>query len=114
MNHYQIDEAVRRWRQHPVLGPASRTLASLRDAANANSDGWAYWPKPARAGSRLIAFIEGDGLSWDEAHRGSRLDATPAKLKAALAPIKAFRTRSGIAFEIYEYGSPIQQEFSSI
>jgi hypothetical protein len=100
MNQWDIDKAVERWATHPVLGPASMTLASLRDAANANSDGWAYWPKPARSAAKLMELIEGDG-TW-EFFRGEREDATPEKLKAALVPVKAFRTRSKLPFEIFE------------
>jgi hypothetical protein len=100
MNEYDIDRAVQLWQDHPVLGPASKTVASLRDAANANSDGWAYWPKPARAARKLMELIERDGTS--KYAYGDRKDATVAELKAALRPVKAFRTRSGIDFEIFE------------
>lgn len=102
MNTYEVDEALERYAGHPVLGPATRTLASLRDATNANSDGWAYWPKPVRAAAKLMALIEGERESrWDR----ERADATPERLRKALAPVKAFRTRSKLAFEIYEGGS---------
>lgn len=100
MNAYEIDEAVSRFFGHPVLGPATRTLANLRDAADANSDGWCYWPKPARAAAKLMELIERDG-TW-QYRFGERDDATASELKSALAPIKAFRTRSGIQFEIEE------------
>ena len=101
MNRWDIDNAVNRWADHPVLGPASRTLRALRDAADANSDGWAYWPKPARAANKLMELIEGDGTSrffFDD----DREDATVARLRAAYSPIKAFRTRSGLDFVIEE------------
>ena len=98
MNAYEIERACDQWQHHPVLGPATRTLASLRDAADSNSDGWAYWPKPARSAAKLMELIEGDG-TYTYMH-GDRDDATPAKLRAALSPIKAFRTRSGIDFQI--------------
>ena len=91
MNEYQIQESLERWAWHPVLGPATETLAGLRVAVNQNSDGWAYWPKPTRAAAKLMELIDGDGTS--EFHRGDRPDATVAKLKAAYVPIKAFRTR---------------------
>jgi hypothetical protein len=99
MNEYDIDDALGRFRDHPVLGPATRTLASLRDAANSNSDGWCYWPKPARSAAKLMELIEGDGTNYYR--HGEREDATPAKLRAALTPIKSFRTRSGIDFQIF-------------
>ena len=100
LNTYEIDDAALRWDCHPVLGPAARTLQNLRDAADANSDGWCYWPKPARAAEKLIALIEGD-RSYG-ARYSDRQDATPEQLKAALRPVKAFRTRSGLDFEIEE------------
>ncbi len=100
MNTFEVDDARRRYTNHPVLGPATATLVSLRDAADANSDGWAFWPKPARSAARLMELIEGDGTS--RYFYGEREDATAAKLKAALSPIKAFRTRSGWKFDIFE------------
>jgi len=78
----------------------------LRDAADANSDGWAYWPKPARAAARLMELIERDGTAryrFDQ----ERKDVTGAGLRKAYAPIKAFRRRSGLSFEIYD---PISRE----
>ncbi len=103
MNTYDIDEKRETFASHPVLGPATRTLAALRDAADQNSDGWCYWPKPARAAAKLMELIEGDG-TWAYI-QGPRADATLAKLRAAYAPIKAFRTRSGLRFNIIEVQS---------
>jgi hypothetical protein len=100
MNHWDIEDAAVRWRNHPVLGPATQTLSNLRDAANANSDGWAYWPKPARAAAKLMELIEGDGTN--QYRYGDREDATPERLKAAYRPLKSFHTRSGLDFEIVE------------
>lgn len=99
MNTWDIDRAADRYRGHPVLGPATQTLANLRDAADANSDGWCYWPKPARAAARLMELVERDGTSryiFDD----ERDDATVAELRKAYAPIKAFRTRTGLPFDI--------------
>lgn len=101
MNTYDIEDARVRYARHPLLGPATKTLASLRDAADENSDGWCYWPKPARAAARLMEVIERDGTSryrFDD----ERADVTLAELRKAYAPIKAFRTRTGISFDIYE------------
>lgn len=100
MNEFDITSAQRRWAGHPVLSAAADTLANLAAATNANSDGWPYYSKPARAAAKLMELIEGDG-TWQFFH-GKREDATPDKLKAALKPIKAFRTRSGWKFTIYE------------
>jgi hypothetical protein len=96
MNECEIDQAVIRLAADPVLGPASRTLSNLRDAANANSDGWCYWPKPCRAAKQLQQLVHrGMGFTRND-------DVTPAEYRAALSPVKAFRTRSGIDFEIVE------------
>lgn len=100
LNTWEIDDAKDRWHSHPVLGPATATLANLRDAADANSDGWAYWPKPARAGKKLMELIQGDGTH--EAQFGEREDATEARLRAAYTPIRSFSTRTGIAVAIVE------------
>lgn len=102
MNTYEIDEAREKWRRHPFLGPATATLVSLRDAADANSDGWAYWAKPSNAANKLIQLIE----SADDLRRV----VTPAQLRAAYGPLKAFRTKSGLKFDIVEVddlGAPL-------
>jgi hypothetical protein len=100
MNEYDIDRTVTRYADHPVLGPATQTLANLRDWTNRNSDGWAYWPKPGRAAAKLEELITGDGTYQSEAEAARR--ATPAAYRRALTPIKAFRTRQGADFEIVE------------
>jgi len=103
MNEWEIDEAVDRYRDHPVLGPATRTLSNLRDATNRNSDGWPYWQKPSRAAKRLMELIQGYGLDPRNVRFDrERADATVAKLRVAYSPIKAFRTRTGLEFVIEE------------
>ena len=99
MNEYEIEDQALRHAQHPVLGPATRTLQSLVTWTNRNSDGWPYWPKPARSAAKLMDLIEGERDSYFDRERA---DATPAKLKAALSPVKAFRTRQNAHFEIFE------------
>lgn len=100
MNDYDLTRAEERFGDHPILGPAVVTLGNLMEWANANSDGWAYWPKPARAAAKLMELIEGDG-SWF--YREQVADTvTVAEYRAALRPIKAFRTRHGAIFAIEE------------
>lgn len=94
MNEWDIDNANIRWNDHPVLGPAARTLRNLAEWTNQNSDGWPYWSKPCRSAAKLMELIEGDGTY--DFMRGEREDATPARLTAALSPIKAFCTRQKI------------------
>ena len=97
MNTMDLDDARERYREHPVLGPATFTLDALRTWVDSHSDGWAYWSPPVRAAERLMALIEGD--EHPEGRHGARFDplrqdARPAALKAALRPIKSFRTRA--------------------
>jgi hypothetical protein len=105
MNEYEVEEAYRRYCDHPVLGPAVETLNNLVTWTNQNSDGWCYWPKPSNAARKLQELIEGYrdpnadrcpscyALTTKHDRFCDRPDATPAQLKAALTPIKAFRTR---------------------
>ena len=100
MNNYDIERALRRYGSHPILGPATRTLANLAEWTNSHSDGWAYWPKPCRAAARLMELIEGDGTYfYAEAIEGN---ITVREYRKALVPIKAFRTRQGADFVIEE------------
>jgi hypothetical protein len=98
MNHDAIARALERYADHPVLGPASFTLAAIANAADHNSDGWAYWPKPARAARQLMELI---GTTRDYLDDAERPDATPERLQRAYRPLKAFRTRTRIQFRIY-------------
>jgi|SRR5687767_5331470 len=102
MNEWEIENAVRHYREHPVLGPATRTLENLMVATNQNSDGWAYWPKPCRAAAKLQTLIQCNPGSGYRYYDDAREDATVAKLKEAYRPLKSFRTRSGLDFEIEE------------
>lgn len=102
MNEYEIDRAVVMFKGHPILGPASQTLSNLRDATNGNSDGWVYWPKPARAAKRLMDLLQqGEtrlrGYTWPLPP-----EVTLADYRKAVTPLKAFRTRSGLKFTIVE------------
>jgi len=94
MNEWDINEAANLFETHPVLGPATRTLSNLRDAVNGCSDGWAYWRKPAAAANRLMELIE-QGRQWrrEEFQHPRTPEPTAEQLRAALRPIKVFRTR---------------------
>ena len=89
-NDFDIFTFQRRFRDDPVLGPASQTLANLRDWTNRHSDGWAYWPLPVRAANQLITLLEA-GMKADR--EGRPHGFTGADLRKAYAPIRAFRTR---------------------
>jgi hypothetical protein len=97
MNRYEVIDAAEQWKNHPVLGPASKTLDNLREVVDNNSDGWGYWPKPAKAAAKLMELIATAPTRY-----GDREEAAAAALKAALRPIKTFRTQSGLQFEIVE------------
>lgn len=95
MNEWEVADAEDRYRDDPILGPASQTLRNLVDWTNRNSDGWCYWPKPVRAAAKLQALLYlGQG----------RGDVTVADYQAALRPVKAFRTRHGGDFVIVQVG----------
>ncbi len=85
MNSYEIELAVARHKDHPVLGKAVWALFHLMDTVDANSDGWAYWAAPVKAARQLMVLIQSNHSNPDS--------ATEADVKKALIPIKAFYTR---------------------
>ncbi len=105
MNDYDIDRALGRYEGNdntPNRLQAALTLLRLAEWTNSHSDGWAYWPKPARAAAKVMDLLEGDG-TWAGQEALEEIDATDAELKKALAPIKAFLTRQGVEhFEVIE------------
>lgn len=96
MNEWDIERATTS--DHPVILKAALTLRNLAEWADSHSDGWAYWPKPARSAAKLMELIEADG-TWQGQQNN---DPTMADLKRALAPVKSFRTRMGADFVIVE------------
>jgi len=101
MNDTDIEQAAARWAGHPVLGPATRTLAGLEAWADANSDGWATWAAPVNAARRLIDLILRDGTTryvFDD----ERADATTGELRTAYTPLRRFRTRYEADFELVD------------
>jgi hypothetical protein len=93
MNRYEIEDAAAQHAGDPILGPATATLRNLMEWTDANSDGWAYWPKPCRAAAKLQGLFP---RRWDDP------EPTIEQYRAALRPIKAFRTRQAADFEIEE------------
>ena len=85
MNAKDIQQAIHRYAEHPVLGPAARFLDEFREEVNQHSDGWAYWTLPCRAAKRLQEMI-----------LGTR-PATLVEFHKALRPIRSFMTRRGNA-----------------
>lgn len=96
LNEYEVAEAAQRFVGRPDLpnlDAATRSLVSLVDWTNANSDGWPYWQKPRKAAAKLVELVA-------TVDRFDPVDCSPAELTAALRPVKAFRTRQGADFEL--------------
>lgn len=99
MNELEVEEATARWNDHPVLGPATKTLHNLMRCANSNSDGWAYWPKPCRAARQLQELIK----AADKDRRELRpVSVDAGAVRRAYSPIKAFLTRTKLTIEIVD------------
>lgn len=97
MNEYDVRDEADFWFGHPVMGPATETLANLVEVVNGNSDGWPYWKAPAKAAAKLMALIEQadsrTGAGWEGV-------PTAAEIRKAYTPIKAFLTRKGLTMEV--------------
>jgi hypothetical protein len=89
MNEYDIESARSRHTRnsHPNRLAAAIVIDRLREWADENSDGWAYWPKPARAAANLMEIAD------FSASRVTDEDVTDAELALAVRPVKAFLTR---------------------
>jgi hypothetical protein len=94
-NEYDIHWWVERHAADPILSCAANTLRSLKDAVNGCSDGWSYWPAPARSAQKLIALITDAERAQ---RRGEAHKLTVADLDRAYRPIKAFHTRYGARY----------------
>lgn len=94
MNESEIESAADTFALHPVLGPATATLQALVDWTNRNSDGWPYWRKPAQAAAKVMELVQQGIRHEREAYQMPRTpEPTAAQYKAALVPLKSFRTR---------------------
>jgi hypothetical protein len=95
MNTWEIDEARERWQNHPTLGPATFTLAALRDWVNGHSDGWHMWNPPSKAADKLQAMIHEANLHTVRFDLSTEdVDLSEQRLKMTLRPIRSFRTRA--------------------
>lgn len=100
LNEMDVQEARNRALQDdkPNLQHATEVLDRLVEWTNNNSDGWPYWRKPSAASKRLQEAIYPRYFgAWDKRVED---DITDAELKKAIAPIKAFCTRQGIACDV--------------
>jgi hypothetical protein len=94
-NEYDVEQALRRATNpdRPTRLRGILVVLRLMNWTNANSDGWAYWPKPVRAANRLMELLD-SGDRWEPE------DVEPKDLRKACAPIKAFLTRQGVDHDI--------------
>jgi hypothetical protein len=93
MNEYDRTGAIYRFTR--AAKPNRLGLALMVDNlatwADNHSDGWAYWPKPARAADKAMALIESTTNAANDEQE--RVDITDAEMLAAARPVKAFCTR---------------------
>lgn len=97
MNDYDLLVAEQRFSRGrtPRRADLARVVLRLAYYADENSDGWAYWPKPARAARKAMEAIQSTTSAANAEQEAS--DITEAERRAALAPIKAFLTRQNVS-----------------
>ena len=95
MNEYDVERALRMFDtdQTPNLAYAAESVQRLQRWANSNSDGWAYWPKPARSAARLMEMLDN---AQTQAYNGTLRDVPKSDVTKALVPVKSFLTRQGV------------------
>lgn len=86
MNRYEIEQAVVRHANHPVLSKAAHFLQAFMEEVDAHSDGWAYWRAPVHAANKLCNLLQ----------EPRDYPGALAAYKHALTPIKSFMTRHGV------------------
>ena len=88
MNQHDIAWAYSRQHACPNVCKGIQLLYRLMQATMAQSDGWAYWPAPSKAASKLIALLKTAGnLNYDTSGT-----ITAKQLKAAITPIRRMVT----------------------
>jgi len=102
MNDYDIESAVNLWGQR-MVGDAPEThrlaldLERLAAWANANSDGWAYWPKPCRAARLLQEHLQQCERDYRNGVDTDVIEANSASVRSRiLAPVRSFLTKQGV------------------
>ena len=102
MNDYDLDQARSRFTRatKPNRLALVMVVDNLREWANNNSDGWAYWPAPVKAAQKAIELIESRTYAENEQQEAE--DITDAEMHAAVRPIKAFLTRQKVSAETRE------------
>jgi hypothetical protein len=92
MNEWDYTGAIHRFirASKPNRLALALIVRNLATWADDHSDGWAHWPKPARAAQSAMRHIQSTTHAADELQE--REDITDAELRAAVRPIKAFLT----------------------
>ena len=93
MNDHDLDFARRRFTRasKPNRLALVMVVDNLREWTNRHSDGWAYWPAPARAAQRAIEHIVSTTHAANTAQEAT--DIADEEMLLAVRPIKAFLTR---------------------
>ena len=96
MNEFDRTGAIHRFTRasKPNRLALALVVDNLATWADNHSDGFAYWPKPARAAQSAMRLIV--STTRVENDRQEREDITDAELAAAVRPIKAFLTRQRV------------------
>jgi hypothetical protein len=80
---------------NPRQVQAATALMQLAQWADANSDGWAYWPAPVKAARRLIAGLQqmeaDQRFKWSS--RRDVADFSAQELEFMIAPVRTFLQR---------------------
>lgn len=97
LNQYEIRFIVRTFVDGatPNLCEAAITLQRLAAWTDDHSDGWAYWPKPARSARALMKLLKDAQSAWLTG--GFVCDVSKADVNKACVPIKSFLTRHGVS-----------------
>lgn len=94
MNRGDIEHAVARFKDDPVLGPAARFLQAFQEEVDRVSDGWPYWSLPSKAARQLTTLLYSNLMGGMGAYKVPA-KATAADVWATMGPIKSFMTRRG-------------------
>ena len=96
MNEFDRTGAIHRFTRasKPNRLALALVVDNLATWTDNNSDGWAYWPKPARAAESAVRHIV--STTHAENERQESEDITDAEMRAAVRPIKAFLTRQKV------------------
>jgi hypothetical protein len=89
MNQSEIEWAARQTHECPNVRKGVNLLLRLMQAVNEQSDGWAYWPAPAKAAEKLTDLL---GTAGNLNH-GTHGTISTADLRKAITPIRTMVTR---------------------